>query len=124
MMRAAPIAGIEPQALEAMGRYKWPGNVRELANAIESGFTFSAVDEIGLADLPVAVTAGAETPPSPPRSADDAAPNSASLSFIDTERDLIERALASTGGNKFRAAKLLGISRKRLYARLRRYQLG
>ena len=124
MMRAAPIAGIEPQALEAMGRYKWPGNVRELANAIESAFTFSAMDEVRLADLPAAVTAGAEIPPSPPRAASGAAPNSATLSFIDTERELIQRALASTGGNKFQAAKLLGISRKRLYARLRRYQLG
>ena len=52
-----------------------------------------------------------------------AAANPATLSFIDTERDLIQRALGSTGGNKFQAAKLLGISRKRLYARLRRYQL-
>lgn len=124
MMRAAPIARIEPQALEAMGRYKWPGNVRELANAIESAFTFSAMDQIRLADLPAAVTGGAEIPPSPPRSAGGAAPNAATLNFIDTERDLIQRALASTGGNKFQAAKLLGISRKRLYARLRRYQLG
>jgi transcriptional regulator with GAF, ATPase, and Fis domain len=39
------------------------------------------------------------------------------------ERDLIQRALVSTGGNKLQAAELLGISRKRLYARLRRYQL-
>jgi len=49
--------------------------------------------------------------------------DSPTLSFIDTERDLIRRALASTGGNKLRAAKLLGVSRKRLYARLRRYRL-
>jgi transcriptional regulator with PAS, ATPase and Fis domain len=123
MTRAAPIAGIEPQALEVMGRYNWPGNVRELANAIESAFTFSPVDTIRLADLPSAVTAGAEIPPSPQQSVGGSAANSATLSFSDTERELIKRALASTGGNKFQAAKLLGISRKRLYARLRRYQL-
>jgi transcriptional regulator with PAS, ATPase and Fis domain len=121
MMRATPIVGIEPQALEAMGHYNWPGNVRELANAIESAFTFCPVDTIRLADLPPAVTAGAEIPPSPQQSGDLA--NAATLSFSDTERNLIQRALVSTGGNKFQAAKLLGISRKRLYARLRRYQL-
>jgi two-component system, NtrC family, response regulator AtoC len=124
MMRAAPIAGIEPQALDAMGRYKWPGNARELANAIESAFTFSSTDEIGFADLPAVVTAGAGIPFSPPQStADGAGAKPATLSFIETERELIHRALVSTGGNKLQAAKLLGISRKRLYARLRRYQL-
>jgi two-component system response regulator AtoC len=124
IMRTAPITGIEPQALEAMSRYNWPGNVRELSNAIESAFTFGPADTIRLADLPSAVAARAETPPSAPQSVPPGeAGNTATLSFTDTERDLIRRALASTGGNKLRAAKLLGISRKRLYARLRRYQL-
>jgi two-component system, NtrC family, response regulator AtoC len=122
--RTAPITGIEPRALEAMGRYNWPGNVRELSNAIESAFTFGPVETIRLADLPSAVAAGAEIPPAAPQSVTPGgAASTATLSFTDTERDLIRRALASTGGNKFRAAKLLGISRKRLYARLRRYQL-
>jgi transcriptional regulator with PAS, ATPase and Fis domain len=120
MMRAAPIAGIEPQALDAMARYDWPGNVRELSNAIESAFTFGSADTIRLADLPPAIAAGAGVEPA----AQAVAPaGTATLSFTDTERDLIRRALVSTGGNKLRAAKLLGISRKRLYARLRRYQL-
>jgi two-component system response regulator AtoC len=124
IMRATPITGVEPQALEAMSHYNWPGNVRELSNAIESAFTFGSEDTIRLADLPSAVTAGAEIQPSPQKSVPSgAAASSATLSFTDTERDLIQRALTSTGGNKFRAAKLLGISRKRLHARLRRYQL-
>jgi len=123
-LRAEPIAGIEPQALAAMVHYDWPGNVRELANAIESAFTFGLAETIGLADLPPAVTAGAGIPLAPaPAAVGGAAANFATLSFIDTERELIRRALASTGGNKVRAAKLLGFSRKRLYARLRRYQL-
>ncbi|HVA39434.1 MAG TPA: sigma 54-interacting transcriptional regulator [Candidatus Binataceae bacterium] len=120
MMRTASVTGVEPQALDAMERYDWPGNVRELSNAIESAFTFGPADTIRLADLPpaIAATAGVEPPPLAVAPA-----GSATLSFADTERDLIRRALVSTGGNKLRAAKLLGISRKRLYARVRRYRL-
>jgi transcriptional regulator with PAS, ATPase and Fis domain len=120
MMRSAAIVGIAPQALDSMNRYNWPGNVRELSNAIESAFTFGTADTIRLADLPPAVAAAAGIAPVPQTAS---AADSATLSFIDTERDLIRRALASTGGNKLRAAKLLGVSRKRLYARLRRYRL-
>ncbi len=120
MMRAAPIAGVEPWALDAMERYDWPGNVRELSNALESAFTFGSADTIRLADLPPAIAAGAGVEPAPQAVAPA---GFATLSFTDTERDLIRRALVSTGGNKLRAAKLLGISRKRLYARLRRYQV-
>jgi transcriptional regulator with PAS, ATPase and Fis domain len=120
MMRPAAIVGIAPQALDSMNRYNWPGNVRELSNAIESAFTFGTADTIRLADLPSAVAAAAGIAPAPQTAS---AADSATLSFIDTERDLIRRALASTGGNKLRAAKLLGVSRKRLYARLRRYRL-
>jgi len=120
MMRPAAIVGIAPQALDSMNRYNWPGNVRELSNAIESAFTFGTADTIRIADLPPAVAAAAGMAPAP-----QAVPvaDSPTLSFIDNERDLIRRALASTGGNKLRAAKLLGVSRKRLYARLRRYRL-
>jgi len=41
--------------------------------------------------------------------------------FAETERELIARALEMTGGNKLRAAKLLGISRKKLYAKIAKY---
>jgi transcriptional regulator with PAS, ATPase and Fis domain len=120
MMRTAPIFGIEPQALEAMSRYIWHGNVRELSNAVESAFTFDESDMIRLADLPSAIAVAAGVAPA---SRGAPAENPGTLSLIDTERALIERALTSTGGNKLRAAKLLGISRKRLYDRLRRYRI-
>src|SRR5581483_260052 len=131
LARPTPVNGIEPQALEAMRRYSWPGNVRELSNAIESAFTFGTSDTIRLADLPAAVSgaaaaadaAPANPVPRPAAGERDGGGSSSSLSFADTERDLIHRALAATGGNKYRAAKLLGISRKRLYARLRRYDI-
>jgi two-component system, NtrC family, response regulator AtoC len=126
LARATHVSGAEAQALEAMRRYSWPGNVRELSNVIESAFTFGTSDTIRLGDLPVAISGAAEIANVAPSSAElaqapPAAGSAATLSFAETERDLIHRALAATGGNKYRAAKLLGISRKRLYARLRRY---
>jgi DNA-binding NtrC family response regulator len=42
---------------------------------------------------------------------------------VDAERDLIARALSATSGNKLQAAKLLGISRKKLYAKIAKYRL-
>jgi DNA-binding NtrC family response regulator len=44
-------------------------------------------------------------------------------SFVEAERDLIARASAATGGNTLQAARLLGISRKKLYAKVATYRL-
>ncbi len=115
--RKVPIAGIEPAALEALQRYSWPGNVRELANAIEAAFTFNRSGTISLNDLPEALAAAAGV-----RAATNGRSDTA-LSLADAERSLIRRALADAKGNKCRAAELLGISRKMLYARMARYGL-
>jgi transcriptional regulator with PAS, ATPase and Fis domain len=113
-----PRREIAPDALHALEQYRWPGNVRELMNAIESAYTFGRSNLISCADLPVAMT----LTPLAPRREETAAENS-SLSFADAERDLIARALTSTAGNKLQAAKLLGISRKKLYAKISKYKL-
>jgi transcriptional regulator with PAS, ATPase and Fis domain len=118
LMRAVPVAGIADEALEAMKQYSWPGNVRELANAIESAFTFGRASVIRLEDLPPQLNRE--------RPAASAAPPAGSAgvgTFADAERDLIRRALESTQGNKAQAAKLLKISRKKLYAKIAKYQL-
>lgn len=109
---------IEPSALAALEQYNWPGNIRELMNVIESAYTFGRAAHISRADLPTPIT----LTPIPARQEEVAAVSS-SLSFADAERDLIARALASTSGNKLQAAKLLGISRKKLYAKIAKYSL-
>ncbi len=115
-MRPAPVAGIEDAALEAMRTYNWPGNVRQLANAIETAFTFGRAPELRLEDLPESIS-GIHAQPT-------AVVNRGSVgSFADAERDLIRRAIESTGGNKVAAAKLLKISRKKLYAKIAKYGL-
>jgi DNA-binding NtrC family response regulator len=88
-------------------------------NVIESAYTFGQSAHITRADLPVTITlasaaARSEEPP----------PAHHPLSFAEAERDLISRALASTGGNKLQAAKLLGVSRKKLYAKIAKYHIG
>jgi len=117
LSRPSPVTGIEDEALQAMRRYTWPGNVRELANAIESAFTFSRSTVIRLQDLPQSISGGYAAPRSP---IDRSVPIG---TFAETERAIIQRALESTEGNKVQAAKLLKISRKKLYAKIAKYGL-
>jgi two-component system, NtrC family, response regulator AtoC len=117
LMRAVPVAGIADDALEAMKQYSWPGNVRELANAIEGAFTFGHASVIRLDDLPPQINRDRPAAPAA------AVPAGIVGTFADAERDLIVRALESTQGNKARAAKLLKISRKKLYAKIAKYHL-
>jgi DNA-binding NtrC family response regulator len=108
------VLGIEQGALEAMRRYSWPGNVREVSNAIESAITFGRRDMIALESLPPAIAGN--------NSLTDASGLSLGT-FADAERDVIARALETTGGNKLAASKLLRISRKKLYAKIAKYGL-
>jgi transcriptional regulator with PAS, ATPase and Fis domain len=117
------VEGIAEDALAALKRHTWPGNVRELSNAIESAFTFSRATIIGLKDLPASVM---ESHPSlgSQESANKSPETAHALtigSFAEAEREVITRALRRTGGNKAAAAALLGISRKKLYARVDKY---
>ncbi len=111
-MRAVPVTGIEDESVEAMRRHSWPGNVRELANAIESAFTFSRSPVIRLRDLPASISGSIAAP---------AAMSNPVGSFADAEQALIRGALEATEGNKLQAAKLLKISRKKLYAKIAKY---
>jgi transcriptional regulator with PAS, ATPase and Fis domain len=109
--------GIAVDALHALAQHAWPGNVRELFNVLEHAFTVSAAPCIRGTDL-------AELVAPMPRSAaiDDTAEGSLST-YADSERALIQHTLARAGGNKTRAAQQLGISRKKLYARIAKYAL-
>jgi len=112
------VTGVDDEAMHALSCYHWPGNVRELMNTLESAITFARGRVIGLGDVHCAV---ADTP-----RVSIASPASSELvaTLADVERQVISRALAVCGGNKRKAAGLLRISRKRLYARLTRYGIG
>jgi len=109
--------GIEQRALGAMCQYKWPGNVRELANAIESAMTFSPDPLIRLEDLPPSISR-IESPRSTASQ-----PLYGLGTFAEVERNLILRALETCDWNKVHAAATLKISRKKLYAKINKYEL-
>jgi DNA-binding NtrC family response regulator len=109
------VAGIDDAAREMMERYLWPGNVHELCQAIESAMGCARSALIGLADLPTAIS-GLNGPARE-------LPSITFETFADAERGVLQRALELTGGNKLRAAKLLKISRKKLYTGIAKYGL-
>jgi transcriptional regulator with PAS, ATPase and Fis domain len=112
---AVPVLGIDGEALAALEAYSWPGNVRELANTIEAAFTFGRSETIRMSHLPPEISHQA-----PAKPVLHAGPLP---TFADAERELVHRALAVTRGNKVQAAKLLRISRKKLYAKIGKYGL-
>jgi two-component system response regulator HydG len=109
---------LSSEALDRLLMHNWPGNVRELENSLERAVTVSSGPLILAKDLPSSL----QSPPqSPQYSAPDAAPPSI-IPLEDMERQAIERALAATGGDKVRAARLLGIGKTTLYRKLVKYQ--
>jgi two-component system response regulator FlrC len=94
----------------------WPGNVRELANVLERSAILVDGEEIGADDLNLLVEA-------PPAEAPVTSGSGGGGTMEDIERQAIERALAATGGNRRRAATMLGIGLRTLYEKLKRYGL-
>ena len=94
----------------------WPGNVRELANVLERSAILVDGEEIGADDLNLLVEA-------PPTGAPVTSGSGGGGTMEDIERQAIERALAATGGNRRRAATMLGIGLRTLYEKLKRYGL-
>lgn len=105
-----------PAALELLVHYPWPGNIRELRNFCENAVVMSPVREIDVADLDETY----KTPTSAPSTQTPAA--DAPLLPVPTKKEsedaLIKRALEAAGGNKSKAAEILGISRRTLYRKL------
>ncbi|HEX2876700.1 MAG TPA: sigma-54 dependent transcriptional regulator [Polyangiaceae bacterium] len=101
-------------------RYGWPGNVRELENCMERAVALARTDELSLEDLPERVRHGVT--PSPGDVSPSDLPPSELTSLFDAEREHVLRAVEQFGGNKTRAASLLGIDRRTLHRRLERYE--
>jgi DNA-binding NtrC family response regulator len=103
-------AKIVTSGLAALENYSWPGNVRQLQHMMERLTILAPQGRIDEAVVKEAIEL------TEPR-------DSASDTLADTEADHIRRVLAAAGGNKSRAAKILGIERKTLYRKLERMGL-
>ena len=124
-----PKAGREPsngtmplvsqEAMRRMMAFSWPGNVRQLENAVERAMALlGGRSRIEVSDLPPDVQAV----PTPTAPVADLPESGVDLPILvdQMEQDLIQRALARTGGNKGAAARLLGLKRTTLVERLKR----
>jgi DNA-binding NtrC family response regulator len=119
---AAAGLGVDPPRFSAtaerqLRRYAWPGNVRELRNFCERMVILFPGRQLGPENLPWEIRRGEMT-------GDDTVPFKlpvGGISLRDLEVEAIRQALALAGGNKSRAARLLGLTRDTLLYRIRKY---
>ncbi len=106
------ICGVSPAVEELLAGYSWPGNIRELKHAIEHAFILCRGPQIELEHLPLEVRSVSAVPPAIPHL--QSGKNGLS-------REDLEQALADAGGNKAKAARVLGVSRQTVYRKLNEY---
>jgi two-component system, NtrC family, response regulator AtoC len=112
---ARPIS-ITPQAMAALQAYSWPTNVRELRQVVERAAVLSATGKLDRTDFPILVSAG--------KSNGNGTSEFALKPQVEAfEREIILRALTASGGTRREAARLLRISLRTLFYKLRRYGL-
>ena len=107
----APVK-ILPETLKALKEYEWPGNIRELKNTLEAGAALCSNRQLGPEHLQLEImrrdNPGAET-------------GEETFSLEESERQTIIRALRQTGGVQKAAAGLLGISRRAIHYKIKKY---
>jgi DNA-binding NtrC family response regulator len=109
---------ISPEAMTLFQRYSWPGNVRELKNALERAMNIAEGQQISVDDLPGRIR----------KFYTEARKTGEPVGLLrnilaDAEKRAIIEALRYTGGNKAKAARILGMHRTGLYQKLKRYNV-
>jgi transcriptional regulator with PAS, ATPase and Fis domain len=115
--RNAP-SRISPEVMTLFKHYPWPGNIRELRNVLERAMNISEGNQISIDDLPGRLR----------EFLDRTERSNGSIGLLrhilaDAEKRAILEALRFTGGNKVKAAKILGMHRTGLYQKLKRHQI-
>jgi two-component system response regulator HydG len=112
------VSGVTESALAILKNHDWPGNIRQLRNCIRTMVVMSDHETLDVQDIPPEIhrvrqlSAGTRT--------------SASLggvSLNDLEKQAIQETLEKTGGNREKAAKILGIGERTLYRKIKEYEL-
>jgi two-component system response regulator HydG len=111
------IKGFTPVAMDRLIRYDWPGNVRELMNAVERAVVLARADYLDDTDFTIMQNLSGQS--------DEALPvfveKDNNISLDQVEKAAILRTLKSVTGNKSEAARRLGITRKTLHKKLKKY---
>ena len=113
------VTGIDARAVKALEDYSWPGNVRQLRNLVEKMVVLSPGGKLTLDDVPVEILEGGDAQ----TSAKEAVPDQAPPSLADAERAKILSVLEAAGGNKTKAAEMLGISRRTIQRKMNEWNL-
>jgi two-component system, NtrC family, response regulator AtoC len=113
------VTGITPVALDVLTRYSWPGNIRELRNSLERAVLSCKGPNVDIGDLPQSLVSNqdavtAKTP------AWDANGSDLDDWLADVERRAIQQALAQTNGVQAHAARLLGVTERSLWHRIKK----
>jgi nitrogen regulation protein NR(I) len=128
--------GITPQAMQVLKAHPWPGNIRELANILQKALIFNRGAPIAEEDILQAITESDGFKAPAPEGTDrqirqwarEMLRSGGVKNLFDTCMDhvagiLVSEALNATGGNRSRAAKLLGLSRPTLHSKIDKYNL-
>jgi DNA-binding NtrC family response regulator len=109
------VVGFHPASLARLVSYAWPGNVRELENCIERSVALTRYDHVTVEDLPEKIRAYEMKQRS-------MAPETETelVTLSELERRYVQRVMVLVGGNKSRAARVLGLDRRTLYRMLER----
>jgi two-component system NtrC family response regulator/two-component system response regulator HydG len=107
------IDGISPDALAAMMSYPWPGNVRELENMVERAVVMCNEPMLDKHSFPIVTEAGA--------AGIDGMPPIPGSSLEEIENFAIQRTLEAVGGNRTRAAEILGVSLRKIQYKLKEF---
>ncbi len=113
------VVGVSAAAAQRLLSYSWPGNVRELRNCIERSVALTRFEEITVDDLPEKVQSYRNS-----RVVVDLDDTSHLPTIEEVEKRYILRVLEAAGGQRTRAAEILGVDRKTLYRKLERWGIG
>jgi two-component system response regulator HydG len=113
------IKGFTPKAIDLLIRYDWPGNIRELMNAVERAVVLARTEHLDDEDLAIIQTPVGQAVDSTPV-LDEMNDHS---TLEDMERTAVIKTLKTSDGNKSEAARRLGITRKTLHKKLKKYGL-
>ncbi len=105
------VKGFDRNAVEKFLEYEWPGNVRELENIIERAVILSESERIGADDISI------------PDVQHGPVDEKAGLSLQEMEKEHILKVLREAGGNQTQASRVLGIDRKTLYLKIKKYNI-